>query len=94
MITRDVAGHPFGETCIVGGISLMCPGRVAAQFRCQVKDGCKLCSDDAELCAWLRRSGGIVGYIEDIEARHYETTDGQLQHYPEYFAAKNRRSKT
>ena len=43
---------------------------------------------DDDFCRWASSQGAFVGYVEDLHVNHYETTDGQAQRYPEYFARK------
>ncbi|MBI5395283.1 MAG: glycosyltransferase [Verrucomicrobia bacterium] len=92
IIQKDIAGHPFGQTQIVGGISMCMPSRTFSEFRlpeipCHTPDDYHG-SDDYPLCRWTIEKGGVVGYIEDVEAHHFETTIGQAKRFPEYFAGR------
>lgn len=81
-----VAGHPFGHTQIVGGISMCVPARTFAEFQLPKIPGHT--ADDSHICRWTKEKGGVVGYIEDLEAHHFETTIGQARRFPEYFAGR------
>lgn len=71
----------------VGGIFLAAPAGVFDTFRYR-EDRPTWGGDDSELCQHFRRLGGTCGYVERLEAWHYETTDGQVARYPEYWARK------
>jgi glycosyltransferase involved in cell wall biosynthesis len=81
-----IAGHRFGHTQIVGGISMGLPARTFAEFQLPRIPGHT--ADDSHICRWTRERGGIVGYIEDVEAHHFETTIGQARRFREYFAGR------
>ena len=69
----------------IGGIFLAAPAWVYDEFRYS-EDVPLWGGDDVEICAWFRRQGGTCGYVERLEAWHYEGTSGQHAKYPEYFA--------
>lgn len=81
-----IAGHAFGHTQIVGGISMCLPARTFAEFRLPDIPGHT--ADDSHICRRTKERGGTVGYIEDVEAYHFETTIGQAKRFPEYFAGR------
>jgi hypothetical protein len=83
---ESVAGHRFGHTQIVGGISMCLPARTFAGFQLPGIPGHT--ADDSHICRWTKERGGIIGYIEDVEAHHFETTIGQARRFPEYFAGR------
>jgi len=70
----------------IGGIFLAAPGSVYGQFRNDTSNE----DDDVQLCWWYRGQGGRCGYVDRLEAWHYETTDGQWARYPEYFERRVR----
>lgn len=65
----------------IGGIFLAAPRDVYMGFRNDVSND----DDDVQLCWSYRRQGGRCGYVDRLEAWHYETTDGQWERFPEYF---------
>jgi GT2 family glycosyltransferase len=73
------------ETAQIGGIFLAAPAPVFETFRFN-EHAPPWGEDDSELCYWQRQRGGHVGYVQHLEAWHYESTNGQHAHYPEYFA--------
>jgi GT2 family glycosyltransferase len=83
---REVAigGEAILDVPQIGGIFLAVPSWVYEEF--DYSDA--LLGDDVEICHWFRRRGGTCGYVKRLEAWHYETTDGQHDRYPDYFARK------
>lgn len=86
--TRQVA---IDETVIldvpqIGGIFLAAPAWVYDDYR--YPDAPVWGLDDANICAWFRAKGGTCGYVDELEAWHFETTDGQHDRYPEYFSRR------
>ena len=71
----------------IGGIFLAAPAWVYDEFRYSPNNPLHG-QDDVEICWWFRGLGGTCGYVERLEAWHYETTDGQWDRFPEYFAEK------
>ena len=71
-------------TEVIGGIFMAVPAWIFYEgYRHPInetKDG-----DDWMLCRFW---SGTVGYLDGYEANHYQTTDGQHQRYPEYFARR------
>lgn len=45
--------------------------------------------DDIEVCAAWRANGGTCGYVNRLEAWHYETTCGQEARFADYFVRKH-----
>ena len=71
----------------IGGIFLAAPGWVYDEFR--YDESAPLWGmDDVEICRWFRQQGGTCGYVKRLEAWHHETTDGQHERFPDYFAAR------
>lgn len=89
--------RPFRELAIgdetildvpqIGSIFMAVPAWVYGEFH---YDETKMIYDDVDICAWWRGRGGTCGYVKRLEAWHYETTDGQHERYPEYFARRIR----
>lgn len=70
----------------IGGIFLAAPAWVYDHFRYS-QNAPLWGGDDVEICAWFRRLyGGTCGYVERLEAWHYEGTSGQHDRFPDYFA--------
>jgi len=49
---------------------------------------------DSQICLQAVTHGYRLGYIDNLEVFHYETTDGQARRYPEYFKRKKREELT
>lgn len=85
--TYHIAGETILQVNQIGGIFLAAPAWVYRDFRYDeslpVWGG-----DDGLICGWFRQRGGRVGYVQRLNANHYETTDGQWERYPDYFARK------
>ena len=73
----------------IGGIFLAIPAWVFDEFRFN-ENNPLYGRDDVDLCSWWRGQGGTCGYVKRLEVWHYETTDGQVERYPEYWARKER----
>ena len=71
----------------IGGIFMAVPAWVYDEFRYD-EESPLYGLDDVALCRWWRGQGGTCGYVRRLEAWHYETTDGQHERYPDYFARK------
>jgi GT2 family glycosyltransferase len=69
----------------IGGIFMAVPAWAYTEFQ---YDGTQMLYDDVQICQWWRQQGGTCGYVQRLEAWHYETTDGQHERYPEYFDRK------
>lgn len=78
-----IGDEPITKVAQVGGIFLTTPGWVYDEFRYS-PEAWKY--DDVEICHWWWQHGGTVGYVERLQAWHYETNVGQRQRYPDYFA--------
>ena len=89
--------QPFRELAIgdetildipqIGSIFMAVPAWAYGEFH---YDESKIIYDDVDICAWWRGRGGTCGYVKRLEAWHYETTDGQHERHPEYFARRIR----
>lgn len=88
--TREILFE--GETLLdvpqIGGIFLTAPGWWYDFYRYPAN--LPLWGmDDAHLCQSFREQGGMCGYVDRLEAWHYEGTDGQRERWPDYFARKD-----
>lgn len=71
----------------IGGICLTAPAWVFEEYR--YPSNLPLWGmDDAHLCRWFREQGGTCGYVQRLEAWHYEGRQAQRERYPEYEARK------
>jgi len=82
-----ILGHAIGLTAIVGGLFHVVPRGVYKQYTYPLNTP-KARGQDDDFCAWARKEGHEVGYIEDLIVNHYETTNGQAQRFPKYFERK------
>jgi hypothetical protein len=80
-----IEGEAIADIPQIGGIFLAAPAAMYAEYR-YPEDGPIWGLDDANVCHWFRSKGGRCGYVHRFEANHYETTSGQHERYPEYFA--------
>lgn len=87
--TRQVtcAGHELLDIPQIGGICLAAPAWWYDDYR-YPEDLPKWGHDDAHICAAYRHEGGACGYVKRLEANHYETSNGQAERYPDYWARK------
>jgi glycosyltransferase involved in cell wall biosynthesis len=90
--------QPQGEAMIdrepiilsqVGGIFMAAPAATYDEFRAS-EHSPSYGYEDVQLNAWVRERGGIVGYVERLEAWHYERVDEQEERYPDYQERKMR----
>lgn len=95
---HEIAGHPIGKTCIVGGLFHVVPASV---YRAYMEQGGfpehlpKAKGQDDHFCHWFQTvHRGCCGYIEDLVVEHYESTDGQSKRYPQYFERKWREEES
>lgn len=80
-------GLTVGVTGMVGGLFHVLPWAVYSQWR-YPENLPKAWGQDDALCSWLNQQGVLVGYVEELEVRHYLTTDGQAVKFPDYFIRK------
>ncbi len=78
----NIDGYRVGPTVQVGGILMPIP----AGWRYPITESYTY--GDAQVCARAREQGHTVGQLLDYTVNHIETTDGQHERYPEYFAVK------
>lgn len=89
MATLVIGDQRILEVPHVGGIFLAAPAGAFDAFRYSEQSP-TWGGDDSEICQWFRAKGGTCGYVERLEAWHYQTTDGQIARYPHYQARKER----
>jgi len=68
----------------IGGIFLAAPAYLYDTFRYDTRDE----REDVQVCWHWRARGGRCGYVDELEAWHYETTDGQMARYVDYTRRK------
>lgn len=88
-----VDGERILLTPIIGGIFLAAPSHAYSRFRFPVESLPTWGYDDSMLCDRWRQHGGQVGYVDSLEAWHYEGTTKQWERYPDYFARAEREGK-
>ncbi len=80
-------GHQFlDETAILGGIFMAIPAFLFTDHGFRWNENTPLGTGDEAIVPWWRAHGGVCGYLQDYTVNHYETTVGQHERYPEYFA--------
>ena len=79
---------PVAVKPVIGGIFMAAPAAIFKNGYRHNPGNPLWAGDDYNLCAWWQRKGGHVGYLDGYEAWHYETTDGQHERYPDYFARR------
>lgn len=90
--TTMKGGRQIGLTAIVGGLFHIVPGHIYKEYR-YPEQLPKAWGQDDHFCDWVKKQGGQVGYIEGLKVNHYETTAGQAERFPEYFARKREEEK-
>jgi len=85
----QIAGELVWDIPQIGGIFIAAPAGIYRQFRYDERNP-PWGHDDVQLCAWFRDRGGMCGYVPRFEAWHYESTRGQGERYPDYFARRVR----
>jgi glycosyltransferase involved in cell wall biosynthesis len=78
-----VGDHVLSPVPHVGGIFCFRPYALDKDFRNDPDYASQ--GDDMEFSMFAGRSGYGVGYIEDLEVWHMDTTNGQYQKYEEYY---------
>lgn len=82
-------GEIIRETAQIGGICLTAPAWLFDEYR-YPNTLPSWGMEDAHVCSWFRgQLGGTVGYVDRLEAWHYETTAGQRERFPAYFERKD-----
>lgn len=79
--------YKIGVTGHIGGIFLCLNAPLFLSYRYPLN--IPLASgDDSSISDWVYTQRLIVGYIENLVVHHMDTTDGQVEKYPEYFKRK------
>lgn len=86
--TINILGHKIGLVTHVGGMFMAKPRSLFKTFRYDESLPMASLNDDKLLFQWKVMTGGEIGYVEELEIEHYETTDGQARRYPDYFKRK------
>lgn len=89
---HQIGNHIFGATKIVGGIFHVVPQSIYRQYRYNELLP-KAWGNDGHFCHWLREQNIAIGYLEDLEVAHFETTAGQRLRYPAYFQRKQQEER-
>jgi glycosyltransferase involved in cell wall biosynthesis len=84
----QVGDRVVDETAILGGIFMAVPAHLFTAGGFRYGETNPLWAGDERICDWYRGRGGRCGYLDGFDVNHYETTDGQLERYPDYFARK------
>ncbi len=82
-----IGNEPILDIPQIGGIFMAVPAWTYDEFRYD-ETSPLYGLDDVALCRWWRSQSGTCGYVKRLAAWHYETTDGQHERYPDYFARK------
>lgn len=81
--TTSIAGYRVGVTGMIGGLFMPLP----RGWRYTVTDA--LHGDgDSQVSAYAHSRGGLTGYLLDYPVMHMDTTDGQWEKFPRYFARR------
>ncbi len=84
-------GHQYlDETAILGGIFMAIPAFLFTDHGFRWNENTPLGTGDESIVPWWRAHGGICGYLQGYTVNHYETTVGQHERYPDYFARTER----
>lgn len=81
----EVDGYRILETAILGGIFMAIPGAFFERDGFRYDETNPPWAGDEKICDWFRERGGRCGYVEAFAVNHMDTTDGQLERYPDYF---------
>lgn len=73
----------------MGGIFMAIPARAFTSFGFRFDPTQPVWGGDELICPWWRSQGGKVGYVAEYTVGHYETTNGQRERFPDYFARKD-----
>lgn len=87
IMARPVDGHTIHFKNQIGGIFLAAPAALYTDFRYD-ENNPTWGMDDVQVCRHWRSQGGWCGYVQGYDANHYETTAGQHERFPDYFATK------
>lgn len=80
-------GVKLGWVGQVGGLCHVTTGDLYQSFRYDERLPLAW-GQDENFCTWARENGTQVGYVEDTLVEHCDTTNGQVERYPEYFERK------
>ncbi len=83
-----LGNYTVDSTSILGGVFMAIPARLFTELGYRFDESSPLALGDEKIVPWWRARGGVCGYLRGFTVNHYETTDGQWQRYPEYFAQK------
>jgi hypothetical protein len=86
----QAGGHVIEETEILGGIFMAVPARLFSEEGFRYDETMPPWTGDEAIVPWWRARGGCAGYLRGWSVNHYETTAGQRERHPEYWARKDR----
>jgi len=88
-----IIGELLGFVPHLGGMTSMVPAEVYDDFKwpdvCFLRGG-----NDVLQSAWLNENSYQMAYMENYQAEHMDTTEGQAKKYPKYFELMKRESAT
>lgn len=85
---KTISKHLLGITPHIGGIFTMTHRKAYDGFRWDTDDP-KHALQDAVFSQEMKRRGIICAYVEDLRCNHQESTMGQKQRFPDYFALRD-----
>lgn len=85
--TIQVGDYSIGRTGIVGGLFHWLNASSYLQYRYPAQLP-KAWGQDDDFCHWAYLKNIPIGYVEGLIVNHIDTTTGQANKYPEYFARK------
>ena len=86
----QAGAHVIEETAILGGIFMAVPARLFNELGYRYDETMPPWTGDEAIVPWWRNQGGCAGYLQGFEVNHYETTAGQRDRHPDYWARKDR----
>jgi hypothetical protein len=84
----SVDDHTILETTVLGGVFMAIPGVLFTRDGYRYDESNPPWAGDERICDWHCARGGRCGYVEQFAVDHIDTTDGQLERYPDYFARR------
>jgi glycosyltransferase involved in cell wall biosynthesis len=89
----SIIGVFLGFVSHLGGMTSMVPAEVYDKFKWPnasfLRGG-----NDVLLSSWLNKNSYQLAYMENFQAEHMDTTEGQKKKYPEYFKLMKKESVT
>lgn len=76
--------YDIGMVKHLGGICIVAPSKIYERFKFPV-NGSLHGQDDINFSFYSQKKGYLMGYTENIEVAHADSTSGQIKKYPAYF---------